>query len=93
MNVISSNKDQTVGVVTNPDKILHVGTFSPDYLKEWTKMVVDMYGDHQEIHLFVRRADNTDSYVLYASSNGANPFVAMCGKFRGDGQLWSQEFP
>jgi hypothetical protein len=92
MNVISQNKEQTVGVITDPTKIQHIGTFTPEHLRDWMKMVLDMYGDHQEIHLFVRRADNMDAYIVYASSNGENPFVALCGRYKSDGSGWQQEF-
>ena len=91
MNVISDNETHTVGIVTDPDKLLHLGTFDPELLKEWFKKVEQLYGPEQEFHLFVRKSDMKEAYVIFASSNGENPFVAVTGKFPDDGKPWEQQ--
>lgn len=92
MKVIHANKSNTVGIITDPNQIWHIGTFTPALLKEWYKMVADMYGEEQEIHLFVRKSDLVDAYVIYASSNGENPFVAVTGHSKTDGTPWEQRY-
>lgn len=91
MNVISENKTSTVGIVTDPDKLLHIGTFEPHLLKEWFRKVEQLYGLEQEFHLFVRKSDTKEAYVIFASSNGENPFVAVAGKYPDDGKPWGQK--
>lgn len=92
MKVVHANKDNAVGIVTDPDRFWHIGTFTPKLLKEWYKLVEDVYGDEQEIHLFVRKSDNVDAYVILASSNGENPFVAVTGRSKIDGSPWEQKY-
>jgi len=92
MNVVSDNKEHTVGIITDPDNILHIGTFTPKFIQEWMKLVDAMYGDGQEIHLFVRKSDCADGYCIYASSNGDNPFVALFGHHPADGSNWEQKY-
>jgi len=92
MKVVHTNSSNTVGIITEPNNILHIGTFDPHLIREWIKLVDDMYGDEQEIHLFVRKSDQVDGYCIYASSNGDNPFVAVTGKHHMDGSEWEQKY-
>lgn len=92
MKVVSCNKENTVGIITDPKEVLHIGTFTPKLIKEWMKLVYDMYGDEQDIHLFIRKSDIVDGYCIYASSNGDNPFVAIVGRHPADGSDWEQKY-
>jgi hypothetical protein len=88
MNVIHANKANTVGIVTDPDNLHSIGAFTPSTLKEWVKWVEDMYGEEQDVEIRVRKSDVTDGFMLVATSNGENPFVAVCGKFNVSGKVW-----
>ena len=92
MKVIHANQTNTVGICTDPTGHKCIGMFTPALLKEWIKMLDDMYGDDQDIYLYIRKADPTDSFVLFASSNGENPFVAVCGKHPDDGKPWENQY-
>lgn len=91
MKVVSSNSTHTVGIITDPDNVLHIGTFTPKLIQEWMKLMDIVYGDEQDIHLFVRKSDLVDGYCLYASSNGDNPFVAITGNHPIEGN-WEQKY-
>jgi len=91
MEVIESNKEKTVGIITNPGEIQHIGSFTPALLKEWWKMVAQVYGEDQSVHLFVRKSDANEGWAIFASSNGENPYVAVCGEYPADGEKWEED--
>jgi len=88
MKVIHANKENTVGIITDPDNLYSIGAWTPSRLKDWVKWIEDMYGEEQEIEIKVRKSDVTDGFMLVATSNGENPFVVVCGRYNGPGKTW-----
>lgn len=87
--VIHHNPDKTVGITSNPTNLQHLGSFKPALLKEWLKMIDEVFGDDiEDVEILVRKSDSCECFALFASHDGNSPFVAVCGRYKMDGSKW-----
>ena len=82
-NVIHANKTNTVGIIANIHEPTYLGPFSLSLLKEWVELTETMYDE--DTGLCINACKGTDekgnpAYGLFASVEGNNPHVAVCGK-------------
>lgn len=88
-NIIHHNKAKTVGLASDPHQLKHIGAFSPKYLKEWLKMIDEVFGDDvEDVQVFVKKSVECECFALCASHDGESPFVVVCGRYRTDGRKW-----
>lgn len=77
---MDSNDDCTVGVLTGLDTVPErIGTFTPSYLLEWAKLLVETYGPDKTIIVDVHNCRFKDAQYLAASDDGEEPFVVCMG--------------
>lgn len=93
-NVITSNKDRTVGVVTKADGLKNVGDFRISGLKAFVRQIEEIFGegDDGDIQIDFKLSENpkTPAYGIFASIGGHEPHVCVCGKFLTDGTPWEK---
>lgn len=82
MQVITHNIDKTVGVVTDPDNLMSLGSFTPILLKEWAEKAIEMFGDGKkdcDCRMVHFRKTDTGFFQLYIGDTEDNIFVAVAG--------------
>jgi len=85
--IISHNKANTIGVVTDTSNLKSVGNFSVPVLKEWLAQVESMLGD-DAVHVQFKMSEipGCDAHAIFASVPGEDEksiHVVACGKYTG----------
>ena len=80
MNVAHSNEPCTVGIVTGTDTPPnYVGTYTPKYLLEWAKLLVETYGEDAEVRVDLHTCRFKKCTSMAASDDGEEPYVMVVG--------------
>ena len=89
MNIIHHNPDKTVGIISGPENLTHIGAYSPKAIKEWLKTIDDIFGtDIEDVQILVKKCGDCEAFAMFASHNGESPFVMVSGRYRTDGGKW-----
>jgi hypothetical protein len=93
MNIIQGGKDGEVGIVSDAQDLKDVGDFAVANLKKWLNMISLVLGDDDDIRIRFKLSEDelTPAYVIFASHDGMDPMVVVCGKYRNDGKGWDEE--
>jgi len=87
--IIHHNPSKTVGLVSNPTALTHIGAFSPKHMKEWLAMIDEVYGDDiEDVQILCKKSMDCECFAMFASHNGESPFVMISGKYPTDGSKW-----
>lgn len=84
MIVISDNPEKTVAICTDIDLSSDhssIGTFTPRYLLEWAKLLVEQYGNDSDttVMLYRHNSSTKSSSAIVASDDGEEPFIVVVG--------------
>lgn len=91
LKVIHHNKDKTVGIVSDPANLSHIGAFSPKLLKEWLVLIDEVFGDDIDaIQIKVKKSEQCECFGLFATHDGGNPYVTVTGRYPLDGSKWEE---
>jgi hypothetical protein len=97
MEILYANPDGSVGVVTDVTNVIDLGEFNLSKLEEWITQIKLLYPDQikakRDIYIQFRKSmkEEQPSYLIFASIDGEDPKVAVCGMFRDDGKEWGKE--
>jgi hypothetical protein len=93
-DVVSTNEEQAVGIVTNTSGLKIVGDFKISYLKSFIRQIEEIFGEGNEgrvqIDFKLSEDPSTPAYAILASVDGHEPHVAVCGEFMTNGTPWEQ---
>ena len=94
MEILYANPDGSVGVVTDVTNVIDLGEFNLSKIEEWIAQIKLLYPDQiksgRDIYIQFRKSmkEEQPSYLIFASIDGKDPKVAVCGMFRDDGKEW-----
>lgn len=97
MEILYANSDGSVGVVTDIENVTDLGEFNLSKLEEWITQIKLLYPDQiesgRDIYIQFRKSlkEKQPSYLIFASIDGKDPKVAVCGMFKEDGKGWGKE--
>ena len=82
MKTHHSNPQKTMGIVSDLGNPIYIGIFNPKELKAWIDMAINVYGDEENLHINVVKANDPNcknAYGIFASNEGKDPHVGVCG--------------
>ena len=95
--VITTNKEKTVGIVTNTSGLKNVGDFKITNLEAFVRKIREVFGEGNEGHIQIdfKLSENpeTPGHVILASVDGHEPHIAVCGEYLSDGNPWDKAKP
>lgn len=79
MKILSHNEEKTVGIVSEPDNIVHLGYFSPMILKEWAEKAEETFGKGEHCAFFFRKSNDGGCKYSLLLGTDKDSFVMVAG--------------